>query len=540
MKNNNMNEINEINEDIIKTEMNFSIISGDSPNRAKNDPISYKISNKQYILWGIDNAYPNYLYNLYLNCADLQGIIETVCAYTYGEGLITNKTIINTSGDLLTDLIEKIIFDYILYGNFAIHIIKNRLGQIIELYHYPVQRIRINEEETIAYISKDWTRWGSNTKCIKMPLYNKNLNDNLESLFFYKGKRTNETYGVPSYVGSLRAINSLIEVDNYHMKSLFNGFNPSTIITMFGNPSAEQKKDMIKQLNKHSSGSENASKLMLLAAKNKDEAPIISRLENEDFKDRYTSLIDSSKESLYSAFRISPVLIGSTLLSTGFNAIEFKSAFTLYQKTVISPIQKELERVINDLLGDNTIEFKPFDTTGFDTNQTGSTVVNNISTLSAEPVNHKLAFENKIVDKLCKMGEDRSKYKIIETKEIDNFEQALDIQMNMLKNNKLEFATVKYSYDVRAGVPPAENGSRDFCQQIVDANKMYTLNEINSLPTDHLEEMGLDADVFKYRGGFYHNPDTDVVTPYCRHTWRSHLVQPVVISPIPDNKNKIK
>ncbi len=26
------------------------------------------------------------------------------------------------------------------------------------------------------------------------------------------------------------------------------------------------------------------------------------------------------------------------------------------------------------------------------------------------------------------------------------------------------------------------------------------------------------------RGGFYHNPSTDTTTPYCRHTWMSHVV----------------
>jgi hypothetical protein len=61
-----------------------------------------------------------------------------------------------------------------------------------------------------------------------------------------------------------------------------------------------------------------------------------------------------------------------------------------------------------------------------------------------------------------------------------------------------------------------------------DTNRTYTLEEIASLPNDHLVEMfakyDLQPDVFQYRGGFYRLPGTLNTTPFCRHEWRAKVV----------------
>jgi len=49
-------------------------------------------------------------------------------------------------------------------------------------------------------------------------------------------------------------------------------------------------------------------------------------------------------------------------------------------------------------------------------------------------------------------------------------------------------------------------------------NKLYTLEEINQIST------AIDRNVFLYRGGWYHNPETEVNTPSCRHEWVVILV----------------
>ena len=47
---------------------------------------------------------------------------------------------------------------------------------------------------------------------------------------------------------------------------------------------------------------------------------------------------------------------------------------------------------------------------------------------------------------------------------------------------------------------------------------MFTRDEIDQI-TARLRANGIDRDVWQYKGGWYHNPETKRNTPSCRHTW---------------------
>ncbi|MES2265594.1 MAG: hypothetical protein V4520_02460 [Bacteroidota bacterium] len=72
---------------------------------------------------------------------------------------------------------------------------------------------------------------------------------------------------------------------------------------------------------------------------------------------------------------------------------------------------------------------------------------------------------------------------------------------------------VMYSYD---GV--VDDRNRPFCAKLMANDKYYT--------REHISEMSLlfGYSIFDYRGGFYHNPATNVTTPYCRHRWVANSV----------------
>jgi hypothetical protein len=77
---------------------------------------------------------------------------------------------------------------------------------------------------------------------------------------------------------------------------------------------------------------------------------------------------------------------------------------------------------------------------------------------------------------------------------------------------------VVYQYQERPGVPPVITKSRDFCLKLLDLNRMYTRDDINNISSR------VDRDVWRYRGGWYTNPETGASTPYCRHIWVQQLV----------------
>ena len=75
-----------------------------------------------------------------------------------------------------------------------------------------------------------------------------------------------------------------------------------------------------------------------------------------------------------------------------------------------------------------------------------------------------------------------------------------------------------YKYVTRDDVRAAKSGSRPFCEKMLaltTAGKVWTRSALDSLTN----EMGEDA--WTYRGGFYNNPKTGEIEPYCRHIWQS-------------------
>ena len=77
---------------------------------------------------------------------------------------------------------------------------------------------------------------------------------------------------------------------------------------------------------------------------------------------------------------------------------------------------------------------------------------------------------------------------------------------------------VRYQYKEIPGIPPVKTQSRAFCVKLIELNRLYTREEIQAI------SIKIGRDVWRYRGGWYTNPDTGKTTPYCRHEWLQQLV----------------
>ncbi len=79
---------------------------------------------------------------------------------------------------------------------------------------------------------------------------------------------------------------------------------------------------------------------------------------------------------------------------------------------------------------------------------------------------------------------------------------------------------VMYAYELRSNAPELVKGgtSRPFCKRLVELNRLYTIQEIDQIGK------AIDRDVWSYRGGWYHNPESGKNTPSCRHEWRQVIV----------------
>ncbi len=84
---------------------------------------------------------------------------------------------------------------------------------------------------------------------------------------------------------------------------------------------------------------------------------------------------------------------------------------------------------------------------------------------------------------------------------------------------------IVYKYVLRKNLPKLLTQSRPFCRkmmQLAAQGRVYTLSQLQMLVNG---EGNSGIDIFTKRGGFYHNPQTDITTPYCRHIWEQKLVR---------------
>lgn len=342
-----------------KKTLNFTTIV----NETKEIPrlVCQTAKNAGYVKFGEMNNFPDYIYDLYTHSSQFNSIVDTMKDYIQGNGIVSNYPlkVVNRKGLTFDDFVEKIIYDYLIFGGFAFQVTRNKLGDICELNWIDMRYVRTDEEEEKVYYS---TEWGKGRRQPKVYDRFTTGSKNPTSIFYYKGRRTREVYPVPMYIAALTSLEISTQIPDYHLNNLTNGFHPSAIVN-FNNGSnlSEDVMDEIEdKIKEKFTGTKNATKIMLSFNDDTDHATTIERLADEGNVDIYNTLKDNVEKDIYSAFRINKLLMGDGSESTGFNKQAYLESFALYNKTVIQPIQKELEKVINGVLGDGALHFDKF------------------------------------------------------------------------------------------------------------------------------------------------------------------------------------
>lgn len=95
---------------------------------------------------------------------------------------------------------------------------------------------------------------------------------------------------------------------------------------------------------------------MLAFNNGKDNAVTVTRIPEDNFDKKYDALKESTFKEIFIGFRATPQLFGYTLEGTGFNKQEFNEAFTLYNKTTVKPIQKDIINSFKKIFIDTPLE----------------------------------------------------------------------------------------------------------------------------------------------------------------------------------------
>lgn len=347
--------------------MNFSIFDG----KAKPVPtfIEKENTGKPYLNYGVDNRFPQYLWDLYLRSAILQSIINGTADYVGGNGISYNqenstiqrlKEEANKDGETLDDIIKKITVDYLIFGGFAMQVIYNKLQEISEIYWLDFRNVRRNKEGDKIYYSDDWVKHANDY--VTYDIFNPEKKKGT-SVFYFSGHITRGIYPIPRYNGALNALETSTEISKFHLNSILNNFSGNFIINFNnGQPSNDVQEEIERKVKDKFAGADNAGKFLIAFNDSKENGVTVERIQDDEFDKKYETLRTDTYKEIFVAFRAIPQLFGYSLEGTGFNKQEFDEAYLLYSQTTVQPIQKDIVRSFNKIFDTkNSVVFIPFE-----------------------------------------------------------------------------------------------------------------------------------------------------------------------------------
>lgn len=308
---------------------------------------------KNFVTWGDNNDYPNFLYQLTLDCPYVSTIINGSADYVTGDEI--TSPIKNKPNPIETweDFMSKLAIDYFTFGLFYIQVIRDNAGKVKDLYHLDARFVRMDEYNEMFYYNKEFgKKYGRTTKTVIYPKFLPEAVDIPSSVLCVKTPSSRGVYGTPLWGSAVKSVVTEVEIDRFHLNEVDNNFSASAVINFPNGIPTEEEADKIEaDVYEKFTGSENAGRFLLNFCNGKDNAATVERLGTDDFDKRYESLEKKTQKQIFASFGASPVLFGIERDNTGFSDEDFKTAFKLYNRTRIKPVQKKIIDGIDYILG---------------------------------------------------------------------------------------------------------------------------------------------------------------------------------------------
>jgi len=336
-----------------------------------------EVSGKDYIEYGADNNYFQYLIDRYNGSPTNNAAINGISQAIYGKGL--NATNSNQKPNeyaqmvslFKKDVVRKLCYDLKLMGQCALQVIYSKDRKTIaQIEHIPVETLRAekcNEDGDVPayYYFKDWANIKRSDEPLRIPAFGMSK-ENIEIYYIQPYKAGFYYYSPVDYQGGLQYAELEEEVSNYHLNNILNGLAPSMLINFNnGTPNQQERQLIEKKIAQKFSGTSNAGKFILAFNDNKESQAEITPVQLSDAHNQYQFLSEESTKKIMVAHRIvSPMLLGIKDQSgLGNNADEIKTASLLMDNTVIRPFQELLIDSFDDILAYNDISLNLYFTT---------------------------------------------------------------------------------------------------------------------------------------------------------------------------------
>jgi len=527
-------------------------------------------SNKDWVAYGSDNNYFQYLIDRYNGSPTNNAIINGVSEMIYGKGLdaLNSNKKPEQYAKMISlfhkDCVRKLCYDLKLMGQCSMQVIYSKDRKTIaQVEHIPVENLRAekcNEKGKIEayYYSDNWSKVKNVKDCTRIPAFGCS-NESIEIVYVKPYRAGYKYYSSPDYAGGLQYSELEEEISNYHLNNILNGLAPSMLINFNnGTPNAEERQMLENRIYSKFSGSSNAGKFILAFNDNPESAATIEPIQLSDAHNQYQFLSDESSKKIMVAHRVvSPMLLGIKDNSgLGNNADELKTASILMDNTVIRPFQTLLIDAFDSILSYNGISLKlyfktlqPLEFTDLSNVEDEETKEEETGVKLSQDLPDELGSD--IADALIDLGQDEEEllkeYEVVDESEVNyELDDELDGVINDLNEETKKDETVlskiwnfvstgtarPYSRSKQDGKSKQESQkgveflvrymyapqrtkatSRQFCSKMVSAKKVYRKEDIVAM-SDKVVNEGFGKggsntySIWLYKGG-----------ARCNHKW---------------------
>lgn len=324
-------------------------------------------NDNSYVPFGPTNRFPNELYALIQQSPTassiISGTVELIKRYSINENFnLPCSPYINNKHDSIESLVENLVVDYITFGMISIQVIWNKLGEIAELHHIPVEMIRLNEDKTKVWFNKKWKTYS--TVSTTYPTFTGTVDDGYSQVYVYTNTGNRQTYGKSMFAPAINDITAEAIASQYIKNSLESGLASRYVIDLpnSANLPDEQKEAIEKGIKDKFCGVENAGTFMIYF-NNTAEKLNVTKVDTDDSHEVFNSIRLAAKNNIFVSAHATPNLFGDPTSTTGFNSQEYDEAFKLYDKMTIKPALKVITNAFNTIFNlDNALEFTEVET----------------------------------------------------------------------------------------------------------------------------------------------------------------------------------
>ena len=493
--------------------------------------------------------YFQFLIERYSNSTTNNAIINNVARLIYGKGLgalDANKKP-NEYAQMMSlfhkEDVRKMVLDRKMFGQFAIQVHYNdKHDKILKAYHIPVNLLRAEKCDkdgniTGYYYSDNW----DDTKKYAPIRFNAfgYSKDKVEILFSKPYSVGMKYYAYPDYQGALPYTLLEEEIADYLINEVQNGFSGTKVVNFNnGVPTDEQQQIISNKVLSKLTGSR-GQKVIVAFNNNAESKTTVEDIPLNDAPEHYTYLSEECLRKIMLGHNITSPLLFGVASTNGFssNADELKNSSVLFDNMVIRPFQEELLDAFDSILAFNGVALKLFFKTLQPLEFTDLENTQNEEQVAEETGTELSAHTNPLID----LGEEpQDDWLLIDEKEVDydtdeeenellskEPKQSLLSKIVNLVSTGSAFPNSKSEQDELIDgvkfftrykyVGEITKNRREFCTQMILANKIYRKEDILRMTTQVVNEgwgpKGADTySIWLYKGG-----------GNCHHRWNKQV-----------------